>query len=62
VLADEPTGNLDSKSGEAVIEMLRELNSAGATICLATHNPRYIEMATRNIYLFDGRVVPQPIS
>jgi putative ABC transport system ATP-binding protein len=62
VLADEPTGNLDSKSGEAVMDMLRELNDAGATVCLATHNPRYIEMARRNIYLFDGRVVPQPVS
>ncbi len=62
VLADEPTGNLDSKSGEAVMDMLRELNNAGTTLCLATHNPRYIEMAKRNIYLFDGRVVPQPVS
>jgi putative ABC transport system ATP-binding protein len=62
VLADEPTGNLDSKSGESVMDMLRELNAAGATICLATHNPRYIAMAGRNIYLFDGRVVPQPVS
>jgi putative ABC transport system ATP-binding protein len=62
VLADEPTGNLDSKSGEAVMEMLRELNAAGATVCLATHNPRYIAMAKRNIYLFDGRVVPEPVS
>jgi putative ABC transport system ATP-binding protein len=61
VLADEPTGNLDSKSGEAVMEMLRELNAAGATVCLATHNPRYIAMARRNIYLFDGRIVPQPV-
>jgi putative ABC transport system ATP-binding protein len=62
VLADEPTGNLDSKSGEAVMEMLRELHAGGATICIATHNPRYIAMAKRNIYLFDGRVVPQPVS
>jgi putative ABC transport system ATP-binding protein len=62
VLADEPTGNLDSKSGEAVMDMLRELNAAGATVCLATHNPRYIAMAKRNIYLFDGRVVPHPVS
>jgi putative ABC transport system ATP-binding protein len=61
VLADEPTGNLDSKSGEAVMEMLRELNAAGATVCLATHNPRYIATARRNIYLFDGRIVPQPV-
>jgi len=61
VLADEPTGNLDSKSGEAVMEMLRELNAAGSTVCLATHNPRYIAMAKRNLYLFDGKVVPLPI-
>jgi putative ABC transport system ATP-binding protein len=44
-----------------VMEMLRELNAAGATVCLATHNPRYIAMARRNIYLFDGRIVPQPV-
>src|SRR3954453_21270786 len=62
VLADEPTGNLDSKSGEAVMEMPRELNAAGATVCLATHNPRYIATARRNTYLFDGRIAPQPVS
>jgi putative ABC transport system ATP-binding protein len=62
VLADEPTGNLDSKSGEAVMAMLRELNADGATVCIATHDPRYIAMARRNIYLFDGRVVPEPVS
>ncbi len=62
VLADEPTGNLDSKSGEAVMDMLRELRAGGATICLATHNPHYIAMAERHIYLFDGRVVPNPPS
>ena len=62
VLADEPTGNLDSKSGEAVMAMFRELHAAGVTICLATHNPQYIAMAHRNIYLFDGRVVAQPVS
>jgi putative ABC transport system ATP-binding protein len=61
VLADEPTGNLDSASGEAVIAMLEELNAAGATVCLATHDPRYIERATRKIYLFDGRVAERPV-
>jgi putative ABC transport system ATP-binding protein len=61
VLADEPTGNLDSKSGEAVMQMLRELHAGGATICLATHNPDYIAMAGRHIYLFDGRVMPNPV-
>jgi putative ABC transport system ATP-binding protein len=61
VLADEPTGNLDSKSGEAVMQMLGELNADGVTICLATHDPRYIAAARRQIYLFDGRVVDQPV-
>jgi putative ABC transport system ATP-binding protein len=62
VLADEPTGNLDSKSGEAVMQMLDELHAAGATICIATHNPDYIARTPRKIYLFDGRVVPEPVS
>jgi putative ABC transport system ATP-binding protein len=60
VLADEPTGNLDSKSGEAVMQMLEELHAGGATICLATHNPEYIARTQRRIYLFDGRIVPSP--
>jgi putative ABC transport system ATP-binding protein len=60
VLADEPTGNLDSASGDTVMQMLSELHASGSTICLATHNPRYIELATRHIYLFDGRVVDRP--
>ena len=62
VLADEPTGNLDSKSGEAVMQMLEELHAGGATICIATHDPRYIARTTRRIYLFDGRVVPDPVA
>jgi putative ABC transport system ATP-binding protein len=62
VLADEPTGNLDSKSGEAVMEMIRELHADGATICLATHNPEYIAKAERHIYLFDGRIVAEPVA
>ena len=62
VLADEPTGNLDSKSGEAVMQMLEELHAGGATICIATHDPRYIARTTRRIYLFDGRIVPEPIT
>ncbi len=61
LLADEPTGNLDSKSGEAVMTMLDELHADGATVCLATHNPQYIARAERHIYLFDGRIVDQPI-
>jgi putative ABC transport system ATP-binding protein len=62
VLADEPTGNLDSKSGEAVMQMLEELHADGATICLATHDPRHIARTKRRIYLFDGRVVAQPVA
>jgi putative ABC transport system ATP-binding protein len=61
LLADEPTGNLDSKSGEAVMELLRELHQTGATICMVTHDPRYARHADRNIHLFDGRVVDEPM-
>ncbi len=57
LLADEPTGNLDSTNGEAVMELLRELHQAGATICMVTHDPRYARIADRQIHLFDGRVV-----
>src|SRR5438477_9092633 len=59
LLADEPTGNLDSKSGEAVMDLLRELHRAGATICMVTHDPRYARHADRSIHLFDGRVVEE---
>jgi putative ABC transport system ATP-binding protein len=62
VLADEPTGNLDSKSGEAVMQMLEELHADGATICLATHDPRHIARTNRRIYLFDGRIVSSPVA
>jgi putative ABC transport system ATP-binding protein len=58
ILADEPTGNLDSKSGEALMQMFGELHAAGSTICLATHDPRWVSQAQRNIYLLDGRLVP----
>jgi putative ABC transport system ATP-binding protein len=61
VLADEPTGNLDSKSGEAVMQMLDELHGGGATICLATHDERHIARARRHLVLFDGRLVPEPV-
>jgi putative ABC transport system ATP-binding protein len=57
LLADEPTGNLDSANGEAVMNLLKELHSAGATICMVTHDPRYAEFADRTIRLFDGRIV-----
>jgi len=59
LLADEPTGNLDSKSGEAVMELLRDLHRAGATLCMVTHDPRYARHADRTIHLFDGRVVEE---
>jgi putative ABC transport system ATP-binding protein len=59
LLADEPTGNLDSKSGEAVMDLLRELHATGATICMVTHDPRYARHAERSIHLFDGRVVEE---
>jgi putative ABC transport system ATP-binding protein len=57
LLADEPTGNLDSASGEAVMELLRELHLAGSTICMVTHDPRYEQHAERSVHLFDGRLV-----
>ena len=60
LLADEPTGNLDSKSGESVMELLHELYMTGATICMVTHDPRYARHADRSIHLFDGRVVDEP--
>ena len=59
LLADEPTGNLDSKNGEAVMDLLRELHREGATICMVTHDPRYAEFADRTIHLFDGQIVEE---
>jgi putative ABC transport system ATP-binding protein len=59
LLADEPTGNLDSTNGEAVMELLQDLHSQGATICMVTHDPRYASHADRTVRLFDGRVVEQ---
>ena len=59
LLADEPTGNLDSKNGNAVMELLRELHAEGATICMVTHDPRYAHVAERSIHLFDGQVVSE---
>lgn len=59
LLADEPTGNLDSRNGEAVMALLDELHRAGSTICMVTHDPRYAEFAERKIHLFDGRVVDE---
>jgi len=59
LLADEPTGNLDSTNGEAVMELLRELHRQGSTICMVTHDPRYTELAERTVHLFDGLIVEQ---
>jgi putative ABC transport system ATP-binding protein len=61
LLADEPTGNLDSANGEAVMDLLRELHRGGATICMVTHDPRYARYADRNIRLFDGRIVEESV-
>ena len=61
LLADEPTGNLDSKSGEALMQMFGELHAAGATVCLATHDPRWLAHAQRHLYLSDGRIVENPV-
>jgi putative ABC transport system ATP-binding protein len=57
LLADEPTGNLDSTNGEAVMELMRELHRGGATICMVTHDPRYAQHADRILHLFDGLIV-----
>jgi putative ABC transport system ATP-binding protein len=59
LLADEPTGSLDSKNGDAVMELLHELHASGATICMVTHNPAYARTATRAISLLDGRIVDE---
>jgi len=59
LLADEPTGNLDSQNGEAVMDLLRDLHRNGATICMVTHDPRYAKFADRTIHMFDGRIVEE---
>jgi putative ABC transport system ATP-binding protein len=59
LLADEPTGNLDSRNGEAVMELLQKLHADGATICMVTHDPRFAAHAQRQIHLFDGKVVAE---
>src|ERR1051325_4791016 len=61
LLADEPTGNLDSRNGEAVMNLLKELHAAGATICMVTHDPRFAQNADRTVHLFDGRVVEDSV-
>jgi putative ABC transport system ATP-binding protein len=62
LLADEPTGNLDSKNGEAVMTLLKDLHDGGATICMVTHDARYASHAARMIHLFDGRVVEESVA
>ena len=59
LLADEPTGNLDSRNGEAVMELLQNLHREGATICMVTHDPRFAKHAQREVHLFDGKVVAE---
>ena len=61
LLADEPTGNLDSKNGGVVMDLLRELHREGATICMVTHDPRYADFAQRTFHLFDGRIVEETV-
>jgi len=61
LLADEPTGNLDSRNGEAVMTLLQELHKSGATICMVTHDPRYAAHAMRSVHLFEGRVVEERV-
>jgi putative ABC transport system ATP-binding protein len=61
LLADEPTGNLDSRNAESVMDLLRELHREGATICMVTHDPRFARHADRTIHLFDGRVVEETV-
>jgi putative ABC transport system ATP-binding protein len=60
LLVDEPTGNLDSKAGDQVMELLNSLNRAGTTICMVTHDPRYADMATSKIQLLDGTILQAP--
>ncbi len=62
LLADEPTGNLDSKNGEAVMSLMTDLHKQGATICMVTHDPRYAQCADRTVHLFDGRIVDEQAS
>ncbi len=61
LLADEPTGNLDSKNGEAVMTLLQDLHKAGSTICMVTHDPRFARHADRTVHLFDGKIVEESV-
>jgi putative ABC transport system ATP-binding protein len=62
LLADEPTGNLDSRNAESVMELLKELHREGATICTVTHDPRFSRHADRTIHVFDGRIVEETLA
>jgi putative ABC transport system ATP-binding protein len=62
LLADEPTGNLDSKNGDSVMDLLRDVHANGATICMVTHDPRYADHAERTVHLFDGKIVEEAMS
>lgn len=57
ILADEPTGNLDSRNGEMVMELLSQLHARGATVCMVTHDPRYTSFSERTVHLYDGKLV-----
>ena len=61
LLADEPTGNLDSRNGDAVMELMRDLHRNGSTICMVTHDPRFARHADRTVHLFDGRIVDENV-
>jgi putative ABC transport system ATP-binding protein len=61
LLADEPTGNLDSQNGDQVMDLIHKLHQDGATVCTVTHNPEYARHATRTIHLFDGRIVDETL-
>jgi putative ABC transport system ATP-binding protein len=61
LLADEPTGNLDSKNGDAVMELLQQLHRSGSTIVMVTHDPRFARHAERTIHVFDGRIVEEQV-
>jgi putative ABC transport system ATP-binding protein len=61
LLADEPTGNLDSRNGEAVMQLLQELHREGATICMVTHDERFARHADRTVHMFDGKVVEESV-
>src|SRR2546430_4098748 len=62
LLADEPTGNLDSRNGEGVMDLLKELHSKGATICMVTHDERFAQHADRAVHLLDGRIIEEEIT